>query len=126
MSAKWLWGTTPIFVNSQDESEEIKRAELFILDGTVSVWNYFGAGSTKYAIKGIVIGDANKNAIKADAVGDTSRTLTTPWGTHASCKINGNVKFVPKMYGGGTIDGVTYTVDVNPIYDAEFEVITTT
>lgn len=123
MSSKWRWNSINLWVSDEDLSREIKRAELFVLDATSSVFHFFGAGSAKYSLKGFVIGDSDRNSLTSDATGDTSRTLTTPWGSVASLKIN-TIKFTQKKYAGATIDGVSYTSDSTPIYDFEIEMIT--
>jgi hypothetical protein len=124
MSAKWLWGSTQIFVSEEDIARETKRAELFVLDSTVSIWHFFGAGSEKRMIKGLVIGETDRAAIIADAIGDTTRTLTTPYGAATGLKINGTPKFTPLKYAGAVIDGVSYASDVTPLYTCELELIT--
>jgi hypothetical protein len=124
MSAKWKIGSIDIFVSEQDISRELKRAELFILSAQESTFHFFGSGSEKRQIKGIVIGDTNRNAIITLATGNTSFTLTTPYGNYTTIKIN-SVKFVNHKYSGGTIDGVTYTADTTALYDAEIELIQT-
>jgi hypothetical protein len=123
MSSQWVWNSIDLWIASEDISREIKRAELFILDGTDSVFHFFGSGSRKYNFKGIVIGDANRLSIEDDATGNTTRTLTTPWGSVSSLKI-GTVKFTAKPYAGATIGGVTYLSSATPIYDFEMEMIT--
>lgn len=123
MSSQWIWNSINLWVSDEDVSREIKRAELFILDATDSVFHFFGAGSRKYNLKGIVIGNTDRLSIETDATGNTTRTLTTPWGSIASLKIN-TVKFTAKKYAGATIDGVAYTSNVTPIYDFEMEMIT--
>jgi len=125
MTAKWKWGSINIYVSEEEITREIKRAELFVLGATESVWHTFGAGSEHRSVKGIVIGESDRNSILSDAIGDTSRTLTTPWGNMTSAKINGTPKFTAVKYNGGDIDGVSYTVDVTPIYECDLEVIQT-
>lgn len=111
-------------MSEEDVSRELKRAELFILDATESVYHYFGSGSKKYAIKGIIIGDSSVDALMADAIGDTPRTLTTPWGTVSNAKINGTPKFSAVKYAGGVLDGVVYSSATTPLYNFELEIIT--
>jgi hypothetical protein len=123
MSSKWQWNGINLFVSDEDVSREIKRAELFILDGTDSVFHFFGSGSRKYSLKGFVIGDTDRLSMETDATGNTTRAMTTPWGSIASLKIN-TIKFTAKKYAGATIDGTSYTSDVTPIYDFDMELIT--
>lgn len=124
MSAKWLFGSIEVYVTDQDASREIKRAELFILDSVDSTYHMFGSGSEKRAIKGMVIGDTNKNSLITLATGDTAFTLTTPYGDVSNAKINGTPKFSNLKYAGGVIDGVAYSASVTPLYNCELEVIT--
>lgn len=123
MSAKWLFGSVEVFVSDEDISREVKRAELFILDSTDSTYHYFGSGSEKRAIKGMVIGDTNRNSLITLATGDTAFTLTTPWGNVSNAKINGSPKFKNIRYAGAVLDGVSYSVDTTPIYESEIELI---
>jgi hypothetical protein len=123
MSSKWIWNSVNLWVSEEDISREIKRAELFVLDATESVYHFFGTGSRKYTFKGIVTGDTDANSLDTDAKGNTARTLTTPYGTIASLRIN-NLKLTAKNYAGGTIGGVDYTIDVTPLYDVELEFVT--
>lgn len=124
MSAKWLFGSVEVFVSDEDISREVKRAELFILDSTDSTYHYFGSGSEKRAIKGMVIGDTNRNSLITLATGDTAFTLTTPWGNVSNAKINGTPKFSGVKYAGGVIDGVSYSSSATPLYNVELEIIT--
>lgn len=123
MSAQWQWNNINLWVSDENISREIKRAELFILDATDSVFHFFGAGSRKYTIKGLVIGDSDRLSLETDATGNTTRTLTTPWGDITSLKI-GTVKFTTKQYAGATIDNVSYVASVTPIYEFDIEMIT--
>jgi hypothetical protein len=123
MSSKWRVGSIDVFVAEQGINREIKRAELFVLDSTTSVFQFFGAGSEKRAIKGVVIGEANKDALIALAIGNTSFTLASPYGNLGGAKINGAPKFSNLKYSGGVIDGVDYDASVTPIYTVELEVI---
>ena len=123
MSSKWIWNSVNLWVSEEDISREIKRAELFVLNATSSVYQFFGTGSRKYTLKGIVTGDTDANTLDTDATGNTARTLTTPYGTIASLRIN-SLKFTAKNYAGGTIGGVDYTTDVTPLYDVELELVT--
>lgn len=125
MSALWQFGTVPLYVSDEDVSRELKRAELFILDSTLSSYHYFGAGSEHRTIKGLVIGSANKNQLITYAIGDTAQTLITPWATLTNIKINGTPKLTAKQYAGGFIDGVTYSVTDTVIYEFELEMIQT-
>jgi len=123
MSALWYWNTTPIYVSDQDIEREVKIAEIFILDATDTSKHYYGAGSEHRTLKGLVIGDTNRNAILSDAINGTSRTLTTPWTTYPNMKIISKPKFANVKYSGGTIDGVTYTANSTPIYQLDLEVV---
>jgi hypothetical protein len=122
MSSKWLWNSINLWVSDQDIARDIKRAELFVLDSTSSVFHFFGTGSRKYPTKGLVIGDVDKDSLDTDATSNTSRTLTTPWGVIADLRIN-SIKFANKKYAGATVDGISYTSDVTPIYDFEIEFV---
>lgn len=124
MSSKWRWNSIDLWITEQGINREIKRAELFVLDATESVYHFFGTGSRKYPVKGMIIGSAGRSSFESDAIADTSRTLTTPYGDVAGLKI-GSVKFSLHKYAGGTIDGTSYTVDTTPIWDFEAEFITT-
>jgi len=123
MSALWKVGTVDVYVTDEDISRELKRAELFTLDSTVSIYHFFGSGSEKRALKGKVIGEANRAAIIAYAIGDTAFTLVTPWSNVANVKINGSPKFTAVKYSGGVIDGTTLSVSVTPVFDFELELI---
>lgn len=123
MSAKWKWGTVDIYVSENEVSQEVKRAELFVLDSTSSVFQYFGAGSKHITLRGLVIGDTNRNSILSDAISDTAQSLTTPYGTVPSAKINGTPKFTAILYSGAFIDGVVYDPSVTPLYNFEMEII---
>lgn len=123
MAAKWQWGAINIYMTDFDIEREVLRAELKKLDATSSTFHYFGAGSQKFKVKGLVIGTADRLAIETDAINNTSQTLSTPWGNIISCYIHGTPKFVVHKYAGGTIGGVNYTVDVTPMYDCDLEII---
>ena len=123
MTAKWQWNTIGVYASEYDESQEVKRAELQKLDATSSTFHYFGAASKKMHIKGLVIGNTNRDSILSDAINNVPRTFTTPWASIASCYINGTPKFAAKNYSGATIDGVTYTVSATPIYEVDMEII---
>jgi len=123
MSSKWRWNSIDLWVSAEDISREIKRAELFVLNATESVWHFFGAGSRKFTMKGLVIGDVNLESLETDATGNTKRTLTTPYGSIASLRIN-SIKATAKAYNAGTIDSVDYSVDVTPIFEYEIEFVT--
>jgi len=125
MTAKWLWGSVPIYVAEQEISREVKRAELFPLDSPTSLFHFFGAGSEHDSITGLVIGETNKDSIIADAIAGTTRTLTTPYGNKASAAINGSPKFQAKLYGGATIDGTVYDPETTALYDATLEIVLT-
>lgn len=123
MAAKWKWNTTNIYVSEEDQSRDVKRAELQVLDAVESTFHYFGSSSKRIRIKGLVIGNTDRDAIATDAQYGTARTLTTPWETLGGCYLDKTIKFTAHKYSGGTIDGTTYSVDTTPIYDLEAEVI---
>ena len=123
MSAKWLVGIVPVFVSEKDMTREVKRAELFVLDATSSSWQFFGAGSRHYSLKGIITDPDYYDDLETYAITDTSFTLTTPWGSIANCKLNKEVKGKSIRYGGGTFDGVAVTTDVTELIEVELEVI---
>lgn len=122
-SSKWQWNGIDLWVNESAEQREIKRAELFVLDDDKSTFNFFGAGSPHFNIKGKVITYQNRNSILADAIANTTRSLTTPYGTTPNLKIHGTPKFTSVQYSGATFGGVNYTSDVTEIFDFEMELI---
>lgn len=122
MSARWLWGTVGIYVSDEDITREVKRAEIFKLDNTASTWHYFGAGSRKINVKGLVVGETDRLQIESDAINNVSRTLTTPWSSYAGVFINGTPKFSAIKYTGGTIDGVSYSVSTTPLFEVDMEI----
>jgi len=124
MTALWQFGSVDIFVSEGDISREIKRSELFILDSTESQYHFFGAGSEKRHIKGLVIGEANKAAIVADAIGNTVRTLFTPYGNFLNQRIDGSPKFSFLKYSGAVIDGVSYSTALTPIWECDLDLVT--
>lgn len=123
MSAKWKWGNINIYVTEESISREIKRAELFVLDSTDSIWHMFGSGSEKRSIKGLIIGESNRQAIISDAINDTAVTLTTPWGIITNTKLNGIPKFSAIRFSGGVMDGIIVDSSITPIYECDLEVI---
>lgn len=123
MSAKWRFGTVDIFVSDEDTNREIKRAEIIALDSTVSSYHFFGAGSRHYSVKGLVIGNTNLAQLETWAINNTVQAFTTPWATETTAKLDKNVKATALKYGGGTFDGVTYTVETTPLYVVSLEVI---
>jgi len=124
MAAKWQFGTVGIYVDDEEVMRPVKRAELFVLDATSSTFHYFGAGSKRFNLKGIVIGETDRNQLESWAINDTAQTLTTPWGNTANCRIDGDVKATAIKYSGATIDGTAYSVDTTPLYRIELDVIT--
>jgi hypothetical protein len=125
MAAKTSFGTVSIYMTELDTTREVKRAEIIPLDATASTFHFFGAGSRHYAVKGLVIGDSDLSQLETWAANNTSQTFTTPWSATANCKLDKTVKSSVLKYQGGVIDGVSYTVDVTPIYNVELEVIPT-
>lgn len=123
MTARWRWNTVNIYVSDEDSAREIKRAEIFKLDNTSSSYHFFGAGSRKTSIKGMVIGNTDRDSIWSDAINDVARTFTTPYETLSNCKINGEPKFTPVQYAGGTVDGTTYSASTTPLYTVELEIL---
>lgn len=123
MSSLWQWNSVDLWVSSEDVSREIKRAELFVIGATESVYHFFGAGSRKYTLKGLVIGAASRSSLETDSIGDTARSLTTPYGTATNLRIN-SLKFTNKLYASGTVGGVSYQASTDPIYEYEMELIT--
>jgi hypothetical protein len=122
MSSKWQWNGIDLWVSSEDITREIKRAELFVLNATDSVYHFFGTGSRKRTIKGFIIGSDNANSLDDDATGNVKRTLTIPLGTIPNLRIS-SIKLTRKQFSGGTIDGVTYLADTTAIYEYEIELI---
>ena len=123
MSAKWKWNTVNIYVNQYEINREVKRAEIFKLDNTESSFHYFGAGSKKMSVKGLVVGETDRAAIESDAINNVQRNVTTPWGSILDCRINGIPKFRAIDYVGGTIDGVSYSASTTPLFNVEMEII---
>ena len=122
MASKWIWNGIDLWVNEEDISREVKRAELFVVDATSSVFQFLGAASRKYSIKGLVLTNANRDSLEADSIANTSRTLTTPYGSIANLKIN-SFKANAKQYAGLTLGGVSYMADVTPLYEFTAELI---
>jgi hypothetical protein len=123
MSAKWRWNAVNIYVTDEDSSREIQRAEIKKLDATESSFHFFGATSRKIALKGTVIGATDRDTIWTDAINDTARTLTTPYGNIVNCKINGAPKFSDIKYAGGTMDGTFYSAETTQLFSVELEII---
>ena len=124
MAAKWSFGTVGIFVSDDALARDVYRAELKVLNATTNVLQYFGAGSRKHAIRGLVIGQANMEQLETWAINNTSQTFTSDQGSQGSYKINGSVKAERMKFAGGVIDGTSYTV-ATPIYNVELELIST-
>lgn len=122
MSAKWRFGTVEIFVSGDDITRDIYRAEIKVLNGQESVLQYFGAGSRKHAVKGLVIGDTDMNQLETWAIGNVSQTFTSDQGSQGSYKINGSIKRSRLKFAGGVIDDITYTA-ATPIYETDLELI---
>ena len=123
MSAKWKWNTVNIYVSDEDATRSIKRAEIFRLDATETSYHFFGSGSRKISIKGLVVGVSDRDSIISDAINDVARTFITPWETIANAKINGDPKFTPIQYAGAILDGIAYSSATTPIYSVELEII---
>lgn len=123
MSAKWTVGIVPVFVSEKDMSREVKRAELFVLDATSSSWQFFGAGSRHYSLKGIITSSGFFDDLETYAITNTAFTLTTPWGTIDNCKLNKEVKGKSIRYGGGTFDGAVVSVETTELIEVEMEII---
>jgi hypothetical protein len=123
MSAKWKWGAVSIYVREAAYPRELKIAELNPLDSTTSTIHFFGAGSQKISVTGLVVGNTDKAQIISDATNHTQRDLTTPWATETSYHIIGTPNFKPILYAGATIDGTSYQPDVTPVYECELELI---
>ena len=122
MSARWSFGSTPIFVSDDEIAQDVYRAELKILDATANKLHYYGAGSKKHHLKGLVIG-SDAAQLLSDAINNISRTFTTNLGVAGTYKINGTPKFTRRHYAGGTIDGVSYDGEVTALLDVELELI---
>ena len=122
MASKWLWNSIDLWISEEDISSEIKRAELFVVDATTSVFQMLGSGSRKYSVKGLILTDTNRDSIEADSIANTARTLTTPYGSIANLKIN-SFKANAKQYAGLTLGGASYTADVTPLYEFTAELI---
>jgi hypothetical protein len=123
MSSKWQWNSIDLWVSNEDIAREIKRAELFVLNATESVFHFFGAGSSKYTLKGLVIGVANRASLETDAINNTARTLVTPFGNITNVRIN-SLKCTMKQYAGGTIGETSYDAAIDPVYEYEMELVT--
>ena len=122
MASLWKWGSVDIYVEEQNRVRPIKRAELSVLDATASTYHFFGAASRRNRLTCIVIGDANMISMDADAIADTTRTLTSDQGSLGSFKIDGDIEADRIRMAGAFIDGVSYDNTV-PIYRVTFEVI---
>jgi hypothetical protein len=122
MTLKWSWHSISMVVEDEDVTQDIKRGELFVLGSTNSTLHFFGAGSEKRQIRGLVIGDTDMLTMKSYAISDSAGVLVTDQGALGTWKINGTPKFSRVKFAGGTIDGVTYTAST-PIYRAEIELI---
>ncbi len=123
MAAQWAFGSVPIFVSERSSSREIKRAELFPLDATSSTYQFFGAGSRHYSIKGIITSGSYLNQLETYAIGDSPQTFSTPYGDVANAKIHKEVKATTIKYSGATIDGVSYLADNDELMEIELEII---
>lgn len=123
MSALWQFGSVPIFVSEKNTTREIKRAELFPLDSTTSVYQFFGAGSRHYTLKGIITSGSYLNQLEAYAVTDSPQTFVTPYETVANAKIHKDVKASAIKYSGATIDGVSYISGIDELMEVELEII---
>lgn len=123
MASKWRWNSIDLWIYDENVSRTIKRVELQVINSTTSTFQYIGATSRHFKMKGKVIGEANRDSLLSDAISNQARTLTTPWGTIPSLKIHGEPKFSTVNYAGGELGGVSYTADVTPIYDFEWELI---
>lgn len=123
MSARWQFGSVEIFVSEKGENREIKRAELFPLDSTTSSYQFFGAGSRHYTIKGIVTSGSFYHDLENYAITDSPQTFVTPYGSISNCKLHKEVKGTTVKYAGGTFDGVTVSTDVDELIEVELEII---
>lgn len=122
MASRWLWNATPLWVSEQEVGREIKRAELNALDATTSVFHFFGAASERRTLTCLIIGESAKNVLIADAIANTTRTVTTPFGSF-SAKLDKDVKFTSKQYASLFLDGVAYLGDATALYEASLEII---
>ena len=125
MAGGWSFGSVLFYGEEMDQSFDVKRAEIFVLDATSSTLNYFGAGNDHRNITGIVIGDTDKNQLESWAKAGTSQTLSAPWGALGTHVIHGQPKFTAIKFTGATFDGTSYT-PTTPIYRCDLEFLETT
>lgn len=123
MTAKWQVGSVPIYISEKSQNREIKRAELFPLDATASSYQFFGAGSRHYSVKGIVTSGSYYTDLENYAITNSAFNFLTPWGTIPNCKIHKEVKGTTVRYSGGVFDGVNVSVDVDELTEVELELI---
>lgn len=123
MAAKWQLGSVPIYASEWGHNREIKRAELIKLDSVESTYQFFGASSRHYTLKGIVVGGSRYEDLETYAYLNSPQTLVTPWGNIANVKIDKSLKGTAIKYGGGMIDGVAVSVDATELIEVELELI---
>ena len=124
MTALWSWGTTPIYVEEDEFSREAYNAVLKVLSASVNTIQNWGGGSERRNIKGVVVGQTNKDAILIDAASGTTRTLTSDQGSEGDFVIDGEVKATRVRHAGATIDGTSHDA-TTPIYRMEFFILST-
>lgn len=120
MTSLWSWNSIDLWVSEQDLAREKKEAELFALDTTESEFHFFGMGSRKYNLKGLVIGTTNRDSLETDQINDTARTLTTPWESISSLTIH-TIKFTVNPCASYSLGGATYLSSGSPLYNFEAE-----
>lgn len=125
MTAKWSFGSVPIYVTEDDPSRDIYRVRLKILDSTIDSLQFLGAGSRMHSIKGIIVSQADFNQLEIWAYEDTSQTFTSDQGSQGSYKINGALKGSRLKFASAMIDGVSYTAS-DPLYEIQLELISIT
>ena len=124
MAAKWTWGSNAIFVSAQDISRESINALLTVLDGTSTTIQHLSGTSEKQEVAGLIIGEAVKDAILADAAAGTSRTFTSDQGGEGTFVIIGEPKIRRVHYSGALIDGVSYD-GTTPLFKIAMEIMST-
>lgn len=122
MTALSSFGSVQIFIDEETTTREVYRAELRPLNAIVNTTQYFGAGSLKHQVRGLVITEADKLQLESWAVNNTAQTFTNDQGSQGSFKINGTVKSERIKFAGAVIDGTAYTAST-AIYRCEIELI---
>ena len=84
MSSLWTIGGVEVFVDGETINTKNIFAELNVLDVASSEFHWYGAKSDEYTLKGHVLSETNKDALKALAISSSSVTLVSDQGTVGS------------------------------------------